>query len=462
MKARPLVTRLVAGVVTTAVVGGGLAVAALAPWPEISRAPLGIDVVPEAARSVAACDGPLLALGRDPSAAGAITEAAASVVVSGAESGEPDRSALATPDRADGGSPADVFTAEPADGRPTDLAAASASVLDESDLRGLAVSACTRPAMESWLVGGSAATGASDLVLLANPGDTPATVDLRVYGADGAQDPVAGREIVVAARTQRAIPLAALRRGEESPVVRVTATGAPVRSSLQSTLTRTLIAGGVDQVSAAALPSTEQVVPAVDVTVAPDSAASAGGMSVRLLATSSDTTASVVVRSVADGSVVARQDDVALRADHPLELELTGMPVGEYTVTASAADAVVAAAWTSTDLSAPADFAWSVAAPAVDAPTLVAVADGPDPLLTIAATTDAEVTVTALDGGAPRVVQLQAGTSFSMDVAAGGLYRIDPGAGTVHGSVGFSAAGQLGSYPVTGSAAAAAELTVYP
>ncbi|MEH3088081.1 MAG: DUF5719 family protein [Microbacterium arborescens] len=353
MTTRPIVTRLVAGVVTAAVVGGGIAAAVLAPWPEISRAPLGIDVVPEAARSVAACDGPLLALGRDPSAAGAITEAAASAVVSGTESGEPDRSALATPDRADGGSPADVFTAEPADGRPTDLAAASASVLDEPDLRGLAVSACSRPAMESWLVGGSAATGASDLVLLANPGDTPATVDLRVYGADGAQDPVAGREIVVAARTQRAVPLAALRRGEESPVVRVTATGAPVRASLQTTLTRTLIAGGVDQVSAAALPSSEQVIPGVDVTVGPDAVASAGGMSVRLLATSADTSASVVVRSVTDGTVVAQQEGVALRADHPLELELTGMPVGVYTVTAAAAEPVVAAAWTSTDLSAP-------------------------------------------------------------------------------------------------------------
>lgn len=462
MSVRPLVTRLVAGVVTAAVVGGGVVVAAIAPWPTLAREPLGLEVVPEAARSVASCDGPLLALGRDAAAAGGITEAAASSIVAGADGVEPTSSALATPDRSDSGSAPVVFTADPSDGRPIDLAAASAAVLDETDLRGLAVSNCTRPAMESWLVGGSAATGANDLVLLSNPGDTPATVDLRVYGADGAQDPIAGRQVVVAARTQRIVPLAALRRGEESPVVRVTATGAPVRASLQSTLTRTLIAGGVDQISAVALPSTEQVIPAVDVTVAPDSAASAGGMSVRLLAPGSDTTATVTVRSVADGSVATEQRDIALRADHPLELELTGMPVGDYTVTATAEVPVVAAAWTSTDLAAPADFAWAVAAPPVDAPTLVAIASAPEPTLTLTAAQDAAVVVSPVDGGAAQTIELTAGRSRTVPVVAGAIYRIDPGGSTVYGSVGFSAPGRLGTYPVTGSAAAAAELTVYP
>ncbi|QLD12575.1 DUF5719 family protein [Microbacterium oleivorans] len=462
MSVRPALTRAVIGVVTAVIVGGGVAAAAVAPWPTLAREPLGLQVVPEAARSVAACDGPLLALGRDETAAGAITEAAGAAVTAQADGSEPTESAITTPDRADAGSAPAVFTAEPIGGRPTDLAAASVSLLDEPDLRGLAVSNCSRPVMESWIVGGSAATGASDLVLLANPGAVPATVNLRIYGAEGAADPVAGSEIVVAARSQRIVPLAALQRGEESPVVRMTATGAPIRASLQSALTRTLIAGGVDQVSAAAPPATTQIIPAVDVTVAPDSGASAGGMSVRLLAPAVDTTASVVVRSADDGTVVSQQEGIALAADRPLELEVTGMPVGAYTVTATAPEPVVAAAWTSTDLAGPADFAWAVAAPAVDAPTTVAIAAGPNPTLALSAAADATVVVTPLAGGASQSIDLTAGQSRTVEVSAGAVYRIDPGAGVVHASVGFSAAGQLGTYPVTGSAAAAAELTVYP
>lgn len=462
MSARPALTRVVAGVLTAIVVGGGVTAATLAPWPTLSREPLGLQVVPEAARSVAACDGPLLALGRDETAAGAITEAAAATVTAQADGSEAAESSIATPDRADAGSAPAMFTAEPSNGRPTDLAAASVSLLDAPDLRGLAVSNCSRPTMESWLVGGSAATGASDLVLLANPGDVPATVNLRVYGAEGAADPVSGSEIVVAARSQRIVPLAALLRGEESPVVRMTATGAPIRASLQSALTRTLIAGGVDQVSSAAPPATTQIIPAVNVTVAPDSAASAGGMSIRLLAPGGDTTASVVVRSVDDGTVVSQQDGIALAADRPLELEVTGMPVGEYTVTTTAPAPVVAAAWASTDLAAPADFAWAVSAPGIDAPTTVAVAAGPNPTLTLTAPEDVAVTVTPLGGGAAQTVELGPGRSRTITVTAGEVYRVDPGAGTVYGSVGFSASGQLGTYPVTGSAAAAAELTVYP
>lgn len=457
-----LVTRLVAGVATAVVIGGGVIAAAAAPWPTFSREPMSLEVVPEAARSIAACDGPLLALGRDAAAAGAITAAAPASVVFAADGAEPTPSSLATPDRADEGTPPAAFSAEPTGGLPTDLAAASASALADDDLRGLAVSACTRPAMESWLVGGSAATGASDLILLTNPGEVAATVDLRMFGVDGAQDPVAGRDIVVAARSQRVIPLAALGRGEESPVVQVTAEGAPVRASLQSALTRTLIAGGVDQIGASALPAPQQVIPAVDVTVGPDAAAAAGGLSVRLMATAGDTVAAVTVRSVADGSVVSQQDGVALSATRPVELEVTGMPVGDYTVTATASAPLVAAAWTSTDVSAPADFAWAVGAPLVDAPTLVAIAPAPGPTLTLTADRDTVATVTPVDGGAPQTVQISAGESRTLDVTAGTVYRVDPGAGGVRGSVGFSAAGQLGTYPLTGSAAAAAELTVHP
>ena len=461
MSTRPTLIRVLAGATAAAIVGAGLTAAVLAPWPAGARDPLSLVLSPEASRAVAVCDGPLLALGRDQTAAGSIAEAAPGAVVfdgdDGITVGE-----LATPDRGGDGTAPTVVSADPVAGARVDLAAASASVLDDEDLRGLAVSSCTRPAMESWLVGGSGATGASDVVLLANPGDVPAQVDLRVFGANGADDPVAGQDLVVAAGSQRAVPLAAIARGEETPVIRVTADGAAVRASLQTTLTRTLIAGGVDQVSAAATPGPTQIIPAVDVTVAPDAVASAGGLTVRMMATGPATTADVVVRSIDDGSVVAREDTVDLAADLPVALALTGMPVGRYTVSIDADEPVVAAAWTSTDLAAPSDFAWATSADAIDAPTLVAIADAPAPTMTIVAENDATVTVETLDGAAGERIEIEAGRAVTMPVTAGEVYRIDPGTATVRASVGFAAAGQLGVYPVSASAAAAAELTIYP
>ncbi len=468
--ARTPLLRVVAGVSVAAVVCAGIAAAALAPWPSDQRSPLSVELSPEASRAVVACDGPVLALGRDQTAAGAITQAAAAEVVVGGDGDGLDRAQLAAPDRADAGdgdAPV-AISAAPVGGEQVDIAAASASVLDDEDLRGLAVSACTRPAMESWLVGGSGATGASDVILLSNPGDVAAQVDLRVFGTAGADDPVAGQGLVVGARTQRAVPMAAVARGEETPVVRVTSDGAAVRASMQTAITRTLVAGGLDQVGASAPPAPTQTIPAVDVTVAPDAGASAGGMTVRLMATASATTADVVVRSVSDGAVVSREPAVDLAAGEPLALTLTGMPIGRYTVTVEASAPLVAAAWTSTDLAGPADFAWATSAPAITSPTLVAVADAPDPGLVVVAEGDTTVVVEpvpAPGGGGDQQAErfdISAGSAREISVSAGAVYRIDPGEATVRASVGFSEPGGLGVYAVADSAAAAAELTIYP
>ena len=164
----------------------------------------------------------------------------------------PTEQLLASP-AADATAPATAVVAEPADGERTDVAASGSATVSADDLRGFAASACRPALMESWLVGGSAATGAADVVLLANPGTVPASVQLTVYGAGGAQVPAGGEELTVAPGAQIVVPLAGLLPGEESPVIRVTATGAPVQAALQASITRTLVPGGVDQVGAIAV-----------------------------------------------------------------------------------------------------------------------------------------------------------------------------------------------------------------
>ena len=150
--------------------------------------------------------------------------------------------------------------------------------------------------MESWLVGGSGATGASDIILLSNPGSVPATVQLTTFGAGGEATPDGGADIVVAPGTQRPIPLAGLVLGESAPVIRVSAVGAPIHASLQTSITRTLTPGGVDQVGAVQAPEVSQTITGVTVTGSPSAQGAASAATVlRVLSPSAAATATVTV-----------------------------------------------------------------------------------------------------------------------------------------------------------------------
>jgi hypothetical protein len=54
--------------------------------------------------------------------------------------------------------------------------------------RGLVTTACIPAAVSSWLIGGGAAPGRLEHLVLANPGPNPVTVDLAVFGAKGRID----------------------------------------------------------------------------------------------------------------------------------------------------------------------------------------------------------------------------------------------------------------------------------
>ncbi|HYP73461.1 MAG TPA: DUF5719 family protein, partial [Microbacterium sp.] len=323
-------------------------------------------------------------------------------------------------------------------------------------------------AMESWLVGGSATTGAADLVILANPGDVPASVDLVVYGATGRTTPAAGAGLVIAAGSQRVVPLAALALGEESPVVQVTATQAPVQASLQASITRVLVPGGVDQIAAGSAPASQLTIPGVPIALAPgDPGASDVPATLRLLAPAEAGSATVTV--IGASGVVSDPQVVPLSAGVPLQLDLDGLAVGTYTVSVTASVPITGAVWSTTGFGAGGDFGWFGAADALTSPTLVAVADGPSPTLTLvsSAASPATVTVTAGAGaGEEREVSIPAGGAAQVAVGAGEVYVIEPGPDA--GSAGIRAAisyvgdGSLAGYPVSAGDAAAAAIVVYP
>lgn len=442
-----------------------LPVSGLLPAAAGDRAAVELAALPPAGPSIATCAGPVLAAGRDSANASVLADAAPQSLTDGAAGGvAPESTTLQAPDVADGAGPA-VLTVPPTDGAVTDLAAAGSATVAASDLSGFAASACTRAAMESWIVAGSGTTGAADLVVLANPGDVAARVTITVYGATGPAVPAAGAGIVVAAGTQRVVPLAALALGEENPILQITAAEAPVRASLQASLTRILVPGGLDQVGASAVPTEQIVIPGVPVVTAPGTAGESDvATSLRLLAPAADANASVVIlRNGGAGGATSQPQDVALTAGIPLQLDLSGLEVGTYTLVVTASAPVTGAVRAASGFGAGSDFGWFAAADEVTAPALAAVADGPAPQLTLASTSDAAQTVglTGIDG-ARTDVTVPAGGSVTVPVTAGAVYRIEPGDDGIRAAVTYATGGAVAGYPVPAGDAAASAITVYP
>ncbi len=459
--------RITAGDVTRPVLGGvaALAVVAaitgavLAPWPTLAVAPAAVLVVPEGNQRVAVCAGDLLIAGRDANDAASVTAVAAQSVATA-----PLALAQARALASDAGGNAPVALSTSAEGQssaPVFAAAGSASV-SAQDIAGFAASACQPPLADAWLVAGSGATGAGDLVLLSNPGDVAATVQLTVYGGSGPQRPPGGTNVIIPAGSQRVIPLAGLALGEESPVIRVQSAGAPVAASLQSSITRTLVPGGVDQTGALAEAASRLSIGGVTVVPVDETGANgAASTAVRLLATAADASATVTVYPVGSPQSVVDSEPVALTAGVPVTLDLPALAVGTYRVEISATTPVVGAVWQTTGFGAGADFAWYLPVPVSAGARLIAVPAGPAPVVTLVNLESSDVTLQLTDAlGGVTSVTVPAASSVAVPVQAGTFYALDGGA--VAASLSFAGPGALAGYPLWPVDAGAEPLTVYP
>ncbi|QIG38295.1 large extracellular alpha-helical protein [Microbacterium sp. 4R-513] len=453
--------RALAGTLVAAGFVVAVATAVAVPWPTLTREPVEITAVPAPEASVLSCAGSVLALGRDPVDAGAISVAADQNLTAGVGEGSapPVETQL---DTSVAGSIASVFTAEPENRTRTDVAATGSSTVSDEDLSGFAASPCRPPLTESWLVGGATTTGAADIVVISNPGEVAATVELTVFGTSGPVVPPGG-DLVVAAGSQQALSLAGLALGQDSPVIRVSATGAPVTAVLQTSLTRTLLPGGVDQVGAIESPDPDIVIPGVAV-AAGDGPATDAATVLRVLSPSADTTAQVTVVPTGVAQPVSEPIEVPLTAGLPLDLDLGGLDPREYTVRVQAEAPVVGAVWQTTGFGEGADFAWYTPAPALAVPSLFATPTGPSPALTVANPTadEAQVTVDAVDGSSSTTVVVQPGQSARFSLRARTVYSIDAGGIGVRAGVSLTGDDALAGYPVWSGDTAAEPIVVYP
>lgn len=441
--------RLLAGAVIAIGCVAAVTAAVALPWPEIGATPAQKSVTPAAGDTTLVCSGDFRAVGRNSQdASQQFSAGTPDLTVDG--NGPREDSTLDAPELGDEGGPK-RFVGSAEEGGTALLAAAESMTLAADDLSGLAASACREARTESWLVGGSLETGTSDLVILSNPGDVTANVTLTVFGLEESSSTV-----LVPAGTQQSVPLASIAAGAQSPVVRVTAEGAPVRAMLQSSLVRTLDPSGVDLQDTAGAPSDRIGFSGVQVLDTSDDTALTV---LRLMATEQATEAHVTVRD--DGDVV-KEMTAPLEAAAPTEISLEDLDPGVYSVEVDAGASVVGAVRQTTGPGAKSDFAWMTASPDIRGDVLAAIPDGPRPRLHIVNPDDAEATVSlTLSSGKGDEISIPAGGDAVVDVRPDTVYTVSSEQ-TIRVAVMLRGKNQLAGWPIWPGAAAQDPILVYP
>lgn len=318
---------------------------------------------------------------------------------------------------------ASVLVAEP-----TDQAGwATASAIqraDSGDLRGLAASSCPSASATAWFAAGETTVSSSVALTMRNPGQTPASVSLRVWDAIG-EVPIDLPAIVVAPGEEVTELMESIAPDVERLVVSVTATGGRISATMTTQRLDGLTPNGVDLVAPTASPDTEVVIPGA--VLAESAVTDADPALVRVLNTA-DEAATIDISLVAeDGVVPLTPDGMVVDPGAVADVSLAGVPAGVYSVRVSADQPVVAGAML-VRLGAPApedpdvpvvDRAWLSAVPPVDefaialgaAPELI---DGGHLVIATGSDADTALSLTTYDEDGEILEE------SSLDIMAGG------------------------------------------
>lgn len=233
-----------------------------------------------------------------------------------------------------------VLRADAADRVPAWVAGALGVVTAEGDLRGLVAASCQYPAAENWLVGGSTALGSSARLVLQNPGATPASVTVRIWGPSGPVDLAGAPEYLVPPRSERAVLLEGVAAEQPRIVVQTSSSGGVVSAYLQDSLLRGFVPAGVDHLVGGQGPSLRQVV-AFSVTETEVDTADAAVL--RLLSPGDEPGTVGVTFLGPEGPVdLPGTTRIAVQAETVLDVPLGGLPAGSYLAVVDADVPVVA------------------------------------------------------------------------------------------------------------------------
>lgn len=306
---------------------------------------------------------------------------------------------------------------------------------------GYSATACSQPAPSQWLLAGKTTEGQNAVLDVINPGTVSARVNFALYTESGLVRPTIPEAVIKPGeRTQ--VSLAGLAAGAEAIAVRVEATGTPVVAYIHQTAIDTLTPKGSDIAGATALPATRQVISGMHVYARPvqdDDAPTDIGSVIRLLNPTEEALDAKITFLSASGTATEMQ--VPLMAGRVVDMPVTTLPEGDYTVVVETDKPILAAGRI-----APLDgneFAWLAASPELRGKAMVAIATGPNPKLALANPSDTERILT-VNGESVRV---RPRSTVFMDQPGGKSIELDDADG-IYAAVYYSGTGELSAMPV--------------
>lgn len=290
------------------------------------------------------------------------------------------------------------------------------TVIEDGPSRGLLGTSCAEPDTEFWFPGASTAKDREDYVHLVNPDDTPAVVDVELYGKDGALKTPAGDGITVPGETSKPVLLSTLTATRTDDVtVHVVARSGRVGAAVQATDSDS----GIDWLAPTAPPSGDLVMPGI-----PKDATD-----VRLItyATGSDDADLTLKLATSSGSITpAGHETLHVKSGMTASVDLGDIAKGDagsLVIGSSSAHApvpVVAALLVTRGKGSDKEFAFIPATAPVGSRSTVAGDSAKDTTLGLTATgSDAQVRITSSAGSqggtsATRTVTVKAGSTLSV------------------------------------------------
>ena len=246
-----------------------------------------------------------------------------------------------------------ILSLAPAGGRVANAVGSVATVTKSGDLRGLTTAPCAQPGAMSWIVGGSIAAGSSAELRLTNPGATPATVKVNLYGSIGRLSLPSNGEVTVPAGGSSSLVLET--KGSQDPriAVSIEADGGSVVPTLVTESLDGETPAGTDVITPGAAPATDLVVPGVEIVEpatqgeVPDAKTSADSSdtpAVRIVNPGqAPATVSVTMLSKDGAHPLAGAQSVTIDAGSVFDIQLAGVAAGTYGVQVTSSAPVGAA-----------------------------------------------------------------------------------------------------------------------
>ena len=246
-----------------------------------------------------------------------------------------------------------ILTLAPADGRVANAVGAVTTLTKNGDLRGLTAAPCTQPSAMSWIVGGSIAAGSSAELRLVNPGVTPATAKVTLYGSIGRLSLPSNGEITVPAGGSSSLALET--KGSQDPriAVSVEADGGSVVPTLVTESLDGETPAGTDVITPGASPATDLVIPGVEIVEpaaqgevpeAKTGADSSDAPAVRIVNPGqAPATVSVTMLGKDGARPLSGAQSVTIDAGSVFDIQLAGVPAGTYGVQVTSSTPVGAA-----------------------------------------------------------------------------------------------------------------------